>query len=188
MWPADTWHVLDSIEKLHGEKGISHPNMLEVCGNKVLSDPRGCQSLTMQYPFSACPSTVSVRVSPHRDPICSPLLTSSPSGLVLQAALCVVTVNIVQSVFANPVYAPPKEAAEPAAPGGGADAPPDFSADKMQELFWGNSHFDLARYKAENYSSVHVGDVYLTKDVREEYEHLQRPKSRNQSTDEKRKL
>jgi len=113
---ADVHEILKEIQEKYGLAGLNHPNILEVRGNVCTVSS---VSRYAQCSASACSPT----------PCC-----------------CVVTVNRVQDVYRNRVYAVDGR---------------DTSPDALNELFWAGAEFDLEAYQRIESSSVHVGDFLL---------------------------
>ena len=140
---ADVAAILAAIVKAKGEQGIAHPNRLEVNGNAAVTATGYAALRSPSHAF---------RVS--NCCFCHRLHTKCPlSACPNRAVSSVITINRVQDVYKNRIYA--------AETGAHGSVPADVV--KLDALYRANPAlcFDQSAYARKEYKSVHIGDVFV---------------------------
>ena len=126
--------ILEQIKHHYGEQGYSHPNLLELNGNKVLRNDK-CS-------VSQGDTAANSKNKMHRMKLLSVFSKCACPSLPV---LSVLTINRVQDIFQNNVYETDCDA---------YILEERFSQDRDLQL-------DLVAYKKHTYDSVHIGGLYF---------------------------
>jgi hypothetical protein len=184
---GDVHELLSQMQLLYGGlTAFSHPNRLEVLGNLVATQGSRAKGATVTTATQAeeyvdglsapFPSLGAESAAPpawltHPSRIV-PLASRRPwSACLSQPTVVAVTVNRVQDLYANPVYAQQEGGEERGeqdthmVSSSAPSAPSDLSADGLLHLWQRHPSlsFDLPRYgaAASSFRSVHVGDFFI---------------------------